>query len=119
MCAVQATCETMALPEGSSNSALGSVPATTWAQFIWSRGPHVGAPLALHMLQQMPLEQLAAQLPSELHLQGAAQNFISPVFRPAGVATVSRLRLKCCCKAKIVKPWTALCQQLQSDINAA
>ena len=68
-CAVQVTCETLGLPDGSSHSALGSVPATTWAQFIWSRGRHVGAPLALHMLQQMPLEQLAAQLPSELHLR--------------------------------------------------
>ena len=77
----------LALPDGSNLAALGSVPATTWAQLIWSRGPHVGATLALHMLQQMPLEQLAAQLPSKLHLQGAAQNFISPVCRhPAEVA---------------------------------
>ena len=70
---MQATCETLDLPGGSSLSALGGVPATTWAQLIWSRGPHVGAPLALHMLQQMPLEQLAAQLPGKLHLQGAGQ----------------------------------------------
>ena len=80
---VQATCAALALPEGSNLSALGSVPATTWAQLIWSRGPHVGAPLALHMLQQMPLEQLAAQLPSKLHPQGAAQDLISPNMPPS------------------------------------
>ena len=98
-CAVQATYGTLALPDGSSLAALGSVPATTWAQFIWSRGPHVGAQLALHMLQQMPLEQLATQLPSTLHLQGAAQILVSPVCScPAGAVTLCKMLLGCCCK---------------------